>query len=347
MRIKDKEYLLEATGKFGREGELYRIAGYSISKLAKVYYSDKRTAFVQRKVTAIINRFRQIDLGGVENYIAHPEVPIYDAKNNAFCGFLMKYFHTHSDLFDSRYDLNLSSYRDESLDDTKAISTITTLFAYLEVLHNAGFILGDINPDNILFDKETLMPVIVDFDSAQMGTYYSNTKRQEYIDPTVRIDGYGRNKYFIYTTDSDIFSMALVCYQFIVGVHPYFFQTSIPTDTEYKKTNALSFIEYFEGNLSKINQYKFDIFENPLYEAIKIRLNYLLNKHPHIYNFFRSIFLEGNRQYLTIYGSQKYNVSSRTLIDDRENELLEIIPQSKGDPDELELFMKQFKLRLF
>ena len=114
----------------------------------------------------------------------YPELPVYDSQLSS-SSFLMKYFNSHSNLFDNKYTL-IFSFRNEEINDDKAIAIISTLFAYLEVLHRAGFILGDINPDNILLDK-SFMPAIVDFDSAQLGTYYSNTKRQDYIDPSIAL----------------------------------------------------------------------------------------------------------------------------------------------------------------
>lgn len=340
--IKNKNYTLQEIGKFGREGEIYSVIISPDTKLVKLYDTDRRTAFIQRKVTAIINKFRYIDLGGVENFIAYPELPVYDSQTKQFCGFLMKYFNSHSNLFDNKYDLNLSSFRNEEINDDKAIAIISTLFAYLEVLHRAGFILGDINPDNILLDK-SFMPAIVDFDSAQLGTYYSNTKRQDYIDPSVRIDGYGRKKYFIYTTDSDIYAMAIVCYEFMVGIHPYFFQTSIPTDTEYKKKNALSLIDYLENNTSKTNRFNFEIFVNPAYNASKDRLKEIKINHNNLYQFFKTVFSEGGRYY---FGNKKYDIASKSSTE-YDSAVANLIPQSKEDPEELEMFMKHFKISLY
>jgi len=344
--IKNKEYTLKEISRFGREGEIYSIEGYPEQKIAKVYDDDRRTAYIQRKVTAFINKFRNLDLGGVEKFIAFPEFPVYEVDNRSFCGFLMKNFNNHTELFDNRYDLKTSSFKNKDIDDSRAISIIATLFAYLEVLHNAGFIIGDINPDNILLDNEAFMPAVVDFDSAQLGTYYSNTNRKSYIDPTVRTDGYGRKKHFIYTTDSDIYAMAIVCYEFIVGIHPFFFQTTILTDTEYKKKNSLSFIDYFEENVAKTKKFELKVFENKASKATKERLNQIKTEHNDIYSFFKSVFSEGFRNYFVLHGSKKYNINTGKSLQD-DSYVSELLPQSKEDPEELGLFMKQYNLKLF
>jgi serine/threonine protein kinase len=347
--IKNHEYGLKEIGKFGRfgrEGEIYSIEGYSSSKLAKVYDVDRRTAYIQRKVTAIINKFRSFSWGGLEDSIAFPELPIYEADSRQFCGFLMKNFDTHSNLFDSRYDLERASFKNTKIDDSSAISVIVTLYAFLQVLHKAGFILGDINPDNILFDNRTFMPALIDIDSAQLGTYYSSTNRRTYIDASVRTDGYGTEKHFIYTTDSDIYALAIVCYEFMVGIHPYFFQTSTPTDTEYKKVNELSFLDYVENNNSKTERFAFNIFENAAYRATTQRLQEIEENHKDLYAFFRRIFIEGKRGYFSTEASKIYRLNSMQKTDEDEATLVDLIPMAKDDPDELEIFMKQFDLPL-
>lgn len=341
--IKNKEYSIIETGKFGREGTIYSIKDYTELKLVKVYDDERQTTYSQRKVTAIINKFKSLNLGGVENFIANPELPIQDSKNKKFCGFLMKNFNNHSHLFNHRYDLNYSLYKNEMLDDEKAKKIVSTLFAFLKVLHKAGFVLGDINPDNILLDN-TFMPAIVDFDSAQIGTFYSNTNRQDYIDPRVRIDGYGRAKHFIYTTDSDIYSLAIVCYEFIIGIHPYFFQTSTPTDIAFKKKNSLSLIDYYEQNTEKLKKLKLEIFENAVYHASIERLNEIQTNHNDLYEFFKIIFMNDDRRY---FGDYVYNIGSINNIDPFESIFEEIIPQTKEDPVELGLFMNQFKINIF
>lgn len=346
IQIKDRQYDIQEIGKFGREGEIYSIKDYSSSKLAKIYDVDRRTAYTQRKLAALINKFRSFNWGGLEDSIAFPELPIYEAESHRFCGFLMKNFDSHSDLFDNRYDLNQSSFKNMKIDDSSAISIIVTLFAFLQVLHKAGFILGDINPANILFNNQTLMPALIDFDSTQVGTFYSNTNRQDYIDASVRTDGYGLKKHFIYTTDSDVYALTIVCYEFMVGIHPYFFQTSIPTDTEYKKSKELSLLDYIEDNRSKIGRFPFSVFKNAAYEATIHRLQEIKENHKELYAFFKAVFIEGKRDYFSMKASRIYSLNSNQKTDTDDVSIVDIIPMTKDDPDELELFIKQFALTL-
>jgi len=341
--IKRNTYNLSETNFFGREGDIYTVDQMP-EKLVKIYVQEKCTSYTERKVTAIINRFRNLDLRGIEKYIAFPEVPVYRAANQHFCGFLMKNFCNCSKLLNNRFDLKTFKYKEQIINDSKAVSIIEMLFSYLELLHRMGFVLGDVNPENILIDKNKYMPYIVDIDSVQLGTYYSNTKREQYIDPQVRVDGFGRKKYFIYNTDSDIYALTVVCYEFIIGIHPYFFQTTEPTDTEFKKKKSLSFLDYFENNISKTRSYDFKVFTNPASQLAEKRLNEIKEKYPALFEYFCNTFLSGNRSY---FGNNKLEINPSGLKEDSNSFISELLPQSKSDPDELELFLEQFKIELF
>ena len=341
IKIKSKNYTVVETGKGGREGEIYTILNFDDSKAVKIYEEEKRTPQTQRKVSAFINKFRNINLGGVEKFVAYPELQIYDSETRQYLGFLMKYFNNHLPFFQNSYDLNQKSFKNTSIDDDIAEGIISTLFAYLEVLHKAGIILGDINPENILL-VENFMPAIVDFDSAQLGTFYSSMHRIKYIDPSVRIDGVGRNKHFVYTIDSDIYAMAIVCYEFIIGIHPYFFQTTVATDTDYKKRNGICFIDFLENNKEKTNEFDFDIVKNPAFEATKERLNEINTYKPDLYNFFKMIFSNDERYY---FGKIRFYINKRKIVDEHDNLNIELLPQSKEDPVELEVFMNQFNIK--
>jgi|GEM_PF-3922681 len=108
--INNKEYLLSDINRFGGEGEIYTVNINGQTKCVKVYDQEKRTPFNERKIITIINKFRRINLGGLENNIAYPEVPVYDVHSNQFCGFVMKYFNNHSMLSDLKYSNNTYTY---------------------------------------------------------------------------------------------------------------------------------------------------------------------------------------------------------------------------------------------
>jgi serine/threonine protein kinase len=342
--INNKECLLNDIGKGGGEGDIYTVNYNGEIKCVKVYDYEKRTPYNERKIIAVINKFKRINLGGIETNIAYPEIPVYDVNTKRFCGFVMKYFNNHIMISDLKYSNNTYSYGETRFNDIDIIKIVDNLFFYLRVLHKSGFILGDINPENIMVDKSTFSPAVVDFDSVQLGSFFSNSKRNDYIDPNVRVDGQGKYKYFIYTVDSDIFSLSIIAYELILGTKPHFFQTTDPTETNFKKSISLSLLDYYLNNIEKIREKKLVIEKNDFYYSLYDRLDYLRDNHSSIFNFFKSIFFEGKRYYF-------YYIKSRTINIKKKDggidiQVGELISQSKEDPEELEIFMNQFKINL-
>jgi serine/threonine protein kinase len=160
----------------------------------------------------------------------------------------------------------------------------------------------------------------------------------------VRTDGYGADRHFVYTTDSDIYALAIVCYEFMVGMHPYFFQTSIDTDTEYKKANGLSLLDYLEGNRAKVGAFRFTVFENAAYRAAARRLWDLKAKYSELYEFFKAIFVDELRVYFSMNAGPTYDLAIKAAAIEDDISSTTIIPMSKEDPEELGLFVKQFGL---
>lgn len=342
--INDKEYTLTDINKFGGEGDLYTTEYLGETKCVKIYHPEKRTPYNERKIITLINRFKRISMGGIENNIGYPETPVYETTTKKFCGFVMKYFSNHIPIADFKFSNNHFTYGDTELNDEDILTLIDNLFFYLKVLHKTGIILGDVNPENILIEKKSLTPVIVDFDSVQVGSFFSNTKRNDYVDPMVRIDGHGRYKYFIYSTDSDIYSLAIIFYELILGAKPHFFQTTNPTETNYKKTIGLSFLDYFIQNADKIKAHSLEVEKNKTYNALFERLEYLKSNHPNVFNFLKSIFVEEKRYYFYNKQNRLINIEKKHGV--TEFKEFELLSQTKEDPDELDFFIKQFDIKL-
>lgn len=342
--INGKDYKLDQPIKFGGEGEIHLIEYNGEKKCIKIYDYEKRTPFNERKIITLINRFKNMNLGGIEECIAYPEIPIYDSTTKRFCGFLMKYFDNHIDLSDITYSNNTYSYGETKINDSDILKIIDNLFFYLRVLHRAGFVLGDINPENILINKTTLIPAYVDFDSVQVGSFYSTTKRNDYVDPMVRTDGHGKAKYFIFSTNSDIYSLSIIAYELLMGIPPHFFQTTIAAERNYLKSIDLSLLDFYVNNSEKIAKTKRDLKENDVSTVAMNRLEYIEANHNGIFNFFKAIFTQGKRYYYFYQKSRTINIQKRQGV--LEIQEVELISQPKTDPDELELFIEQFKINL-
>lgn len=341
--INNKEFQLTDINKFGGEGDLYTVDYLGEKKCVKIYNPEKRTPFNEKKIFILINKFKRISFDGIENHLGYPELPVYDS-NKKFCGFMMKYFGNHSQVSELKFSNNHYNYGNTELHDEDVFKLCDNLFFYLKILHKAGIILGDVNPENILIDKTNLTPCIVDFDSVQVGSFYSSSYRKEYIDPSVRVDGNGKHKYFIYTTDSDIYSLATIFYELVVGPKPHFYTTTDPTDTFYKKSIDLSFLDFYLDNTDKIKEHNYQLQEDKDFVAYKERLQYLQEFYPNIFNYLKSIFSEGKRYYFYYKQNRPVNIHKKDGV--LEFNEVELITQSKEDPDELELFMKQFELRI-
>jgi DNA-binding helix-hairpin-helix protein with protein kinase domain len=342
--IKGIEYNLGEPVRDGGEGEIYELKINNELKCVKIYYPDKRTAYAERKVIALINRFEAMDFGNVSEQIAYPEIPVYEADSNEFCGFLMKYFNNHRRLMEITYSKNTKLFGDPNLSDEDAVLIIDKLYYYIKVLHRVGFIIGDLNPENILINELNNTPALVDIDSFQIGTYYSNSRRKDYIDPAVKVDGYGKAKYFIYSTDSDIFSMAIIAYEFLVGSRPHFYQTVKPTDTNYKKEIHLSLLDYFIDNRQKLDGSDITLFKDDLYFATIQRIDFLKNNFFEIFTFLKSVFADGKRYYFYYKDKKEIKIQKRKGILSLKDTTL--IPHSKEDPEELQLFLDQYQITL-
>lgn len=344
--INGNEYELKDLNKFGGEADLYAVEYEGEEKCVKIYYPEKRTAYNERKALTLINKFDQVSLGGIEESIAYPEIPVYDLLDNKFLGFMMKYYPypKYIPLFELKFSNNTLTYGETMLNDLNVFKLFDRLFLYCRILHKAGIILGDINPENILVDSVTGTPVLVDFDSVQIGSFYCNTRRNDYVDPTVKVDGHGRYKYFIYSTNSDIFTLSLIFYETVVGSKPHFFQTTEPAETNYKKSIGLSFFDYFTNNENKIVRHSLQLEKNKTYDALMERLRYLEVNHPRTFSFLKSILVQNKRYYYFFGQLAKVHIGRKNgRLEFKEVELLS---QSKEDPDELRLFIEQFNLNL-
>jgi serine/threonine protein kinase len=341
--IKGVSYSLKDPISDGGEGEIYLLNYGNEVKCVKIYYSDKRTAFAERKIITLINRFEAMDFGPISEQLGAPELPVYEVGSNQFCGFLMKYFNNHKRLIEYTYSKNTEKFGDTDLNEEQAIQIIDQLYYKLRILHRVGLIIGDLNPENILIDKTTNIAALVDIDSFQVGSYYSNSRRKEYVDPKVRVDGYGKAKYFIYSTDSDIYSMAIIAYELLVGSKPHYFQTSTPSDTNYKKEIDLSLLDYFIDNKAK-PQTKEALHKDEVYFLLIKRLDFLRNNYFEIFTYLKSVFAQGKRYYFYYKEKKEIKIQRKKgIITLKETEL---IPQSKEDPEELALFLKQYQINL-
>lgn len=344
VRINNKKVKLQQTNMSGAEGEIFLLKLNGEDKCVKIYDPTKRTPYQEKKVLSLIQKFKQFNFGGVEEYLAFPELPVYDVKKNKFCGFVMKYFKGYQQISKYSYDLATSSFMNSKKSNEYFLKIIDELYTYIHVLHTAGIILGDLNPQNILI-AENSKPVFVDVDSAQVGTFYSNSQRKEYMDAKVQMDGFGNNKFFVYSTDSDIFSLSIIFYELMIGSNPYFYQTNPPTESYYKKERNISFLDSLK-DISKIkSEHNLLVIKNNFYYKTWNRIIGLSNTFPKVIEYFTIIFEHNHRTYFSIKPNKQIPKIMSKKYKNLEG-INYIMGFSKEDPKELSHFMNQFNISI-
>ncbi|MBU2546710.1 MAG: serine/threonine-protein kinase [Gammaproteobacteria bacterium] len=136
----------------------------------------------------------------------------------------MKFFEDCPTLNDIGFDLSMQKFKSSgsvALDDDKAVKLIYNTFNVVDKLHTARIILGDINPSNLLYNPKSNDPIIIDIDSVQIGQFKCLVCSPEYIDPLIQQQG----KNITYSEENDIFSIACICFQLIIGKNPFWVLT--------------------------------------------------------------------------------------------------------------------------
>lgn len=290
--ISGKTFSIDNPISSGGEGEIYPIDNYS---LAKIYHKQVVNRERRLKVLALCNSYQNNISHLGDDSFAFPQQPAYENKEllDFLCGFSMRYFKNCSTLGDIGYNLQSANYKSNKLDDNKAVEFIYNTFDVVDRLHKSRIILGDVNPSNILYNDKLNYPIIIDLDAAQIGQFRCLSWSDEYLDPLTQFQGKNIQGGFNYTYESDIFSIACVCFEFIIGINPFFCRTDPSNDVMFNKENGISVLRYIHNGTNNINGIKY--LNNTVNDNIKKRINHLRTSFPKLYNFFISIFLDSKR----------------------------------------------------
>jgi serine/threonine protein kinase len=339
--IEQEIHRVEDTAMFGGEGDVYLLPEKT-GKCVKVFYPRKRSHILERKVLSIINKFSTIKVNEKEVCFGIPELPVYSSESKQFCGYQMPYFSKHQELFRYKYRIEEGSFPFFDSEEP-AQMLIRRLFGMIQFLHEIGIIYGDLSPHNVLVEKKTLRPAFIDMDSIQLGTYYSTSLTPEYAHPRVSTEGYGKNRFYVYSTSSDLYALALICFELLVGVNPYFFQTTPVSFTTSNKNSGLSVLHYYTEHPHRLKD-KYKLHDNPLREAVFERLTEIEKFHPQVFDLFVQIFIQRRlrlRRFPFEVESLEYDI-----VKSKPDQLSQFIPISISgdDPPELGMYMNQFEL---
>lgn len=294
----------------GMEADLYAISN---NKLLKKYFSSDLIE-QERKVGVLCNLASYFENYTLKNSsIAYPIETAYEEfdSTNQFCGFVMNYFSNCYTMEKAAFDLLDNKYQKAEINDTRAVKIIYELFRLLDYIHYKKIILGDIKPANILINPENFNPVIVDFDSAQVPPNFPcGAITPEYLDPRIEEQGKNANGFYTVSTDSDIYSLTVVAYEFIVGMLPY--DISIEpalTEVEAKNQNV-NLLVFHKHKLTRLRN-GFELQHNNNTKSALARLDILEKTHKELYEFLCTILVFDKRQYLARCKKQSIQIPSK------------------------------------
>lgn len=214
----------------GGEGSVYEVIGQS-ELVAKIYPPDKRTSERERKITAMLGT----DASLMRNYAWPSDILFGD---EGFMGYVMRrvsgtklidfyVFDKRIDLSDPKNDLPWPLF----------ISVARNLAAAVHNIHEAGHVIGDLNPNNIICDTENGLVTLVDTDSYHITDSQGNILRcevgtGEFVPKEMQgirfADCPISASYNIYT---DRFALAVLIFRILMGAHPYVCRSTDGRDT--------------------------------------------------------------------------------------------------------------------
>lgn len=219
----------------GGEGNLHRVVqpAQHKDKIAKIYYAHKRTARRESKLQYLVKNPPK-ELRSAESKLpnmAWPQELVYD-EDGQFVGFLMLYIEGEKleTLCTAKLPKKLSSTEWQRFDfkNKDALKLRQKLCfniaAAIHNVHDTGrYVMIDLKPDNILVQSNGLIS-LVDMDSIAVvhgGTtlFDAPVATPEYTPPETYQKGYQRELAQQETWDR--FSLGIIFYKLLFGIHPY------------------------------------------------------------------------------------------------------------------------------
>jgi serine/threonine protein kinase len=292
----------------GGEGVVYAVG---IDTCVKIYHPELLNREPQRrdKVLALCNLFKNFAyISNTANFAAFPQLQVYQTRESIddIVGFAMHWFKDCSKIGQLGFDLENNSFREDKgfrFDDKRALGFIYNVFEAIDQIHAARIVLGDVNPGNVLYDRIMQRPVIIDLDAAQVGNYGCPTTLDLYNDPQLEQRSRNSAGGLVFDGGTDLFALAVVCFEFWVGVRPHFLYLTPhrhqKPDVENKKL-GISNIRCFALGRDYLSQFGIkylDISEN---QQIEARIAQLKVQDLKLYEYFVDVFANGERENLLL-----------------------------------------------
>jgi serine/threonine protein kinase len=139
--------------------------------------------------------------------IITPKGLLYESS---FVGYYMSYLHG---LYNLREIFPKSFKIKNGLDVSKRKNIVEKLIDIVDVVHNHGFLIVDLNADNVLISKKFDEAYLIDTDSYKTFKFPATAIQDAIKDRLVKDNKFSK--------ESDWFSFACLAFQVYVGIHPY------------------------------------------------------------------------------------------------------------------------------
>lgn len=188
--------------------------------LAKVYKkaTEARIAKLEVMITHQPNDPNQ-NLN--HNSFAFPQSLLQDAQGH-YVGFLMQHIQQSTELIDI-YSPKIRRIRKLEVDWHFLHTTALNIAAIMKSIHQAGYIIGDVKPQNILINSRGL-PSFIDTDSFQVvhpttgEVYHCSVGTADYTPPELIGQDFSQT---LQNKDHDHFRLAIIIYQLLFSYHPF------------------------------------------------------------------------------------------------------------------------------
>ena len=216
----------------GAEGDIYQINGTS-DKCAKIYHSGACSKETEAKLKAMVYNPPE---AGVLSQIAWPLDVLYN-QSGIFAGFVMPKIQVSDELI-GVYEYPPTKY--QVLTFEQKIIIAQNICAVIDAVHNAGFVFGDFNPNNIGVEMNTGHVAFWDTDSYHIKdrqnnvTYRCKVCQDGYVAPellakckkinpsTGKIYTYENAPLETFTQETDRFALAIHIFKLLMnGYTPF------------------------------------------------------------------------------------------------------------------------------
>ncbi|NBU63911.1 MAG: hypothetical protein EBS29_05345 [Chloroflexia bacterium] len=205
----------------GGEGAVFDVVGQP-SMVAKIYHPHRLNAALAAKVTAMVADPPDDDTRAKFNHvsIAWPEAVLLNGTS--FVGYLMPKIPKSDDLYDLLQPQQ-RALQHPTLNHRHLYRSARNLALAMAAIHRKGYVIGDVNFKNALFNDDALITV-VDCDSMQVTDAQNVVHRclvgiPEYTSPELQGQDFAKvNR----TANNDAFGLAVLTFQLLMqGFHPF------------------------------------------------------------------------------------------------------------------------------